>query len=73
MSEWISMKERIPPFEKRVLVWRSDKKTSSTGKRSHFGERRKWWWMLSTGSLTSEEGSVVTHWQPLPDPPKEEA
>ena len=66
MSEWISVKERLPGFGTSVLV--CDAKNGFVGvfrieKRPHdeiFWHDGDTWW------LRTEE---VTHWMPIPEPP----
>ena len=60
MSEWISVKERLPEEEERVLVY-LDSNRSYTKTDTDRLINSKWvrW------------GRDVTHWMPLPEPPKE--
>lgn len=58
MSEWISVKERLPQEMTTVLVYRPD---------------RGWAFaQLSNGFWFPTGDTKVTHWMPLPSPPKEE-
>lgn len=60
MSEWISVKERLPEESTNVLV-------------VHDGGRVTIEWMLSSRKFLYEEiYGYVTHWMPLPEPPEEE-
>lgn len=60
--KWISVKERLP--ENGQLVWAySDDKKSSYGMMLRHGE----WEVIRDGFQLVE----VTHWMPLPEPPKE--
>lgn len=66
MSEWISTKDRLPDEDKEVLVayWF----LPNNGDPS---------WIIETGRYLAGkwvqlEGYDVTHWMPLPEPPKEE-
>ena len=58
MSEWISVKDRLPEPWTEVLVWRGSEypivssEVTSTGLWCHFFN--------------------ITHWMPLPEPPKED-
>ena len=70
---WISVKERLPGDEKPVLVyygfWRKENAGTAlryTGTLSYFRfDPQPHWQHESTGL-------IVTHWMPLPEPPKEE-
>lgn len=58
MSEWISVKDRLPDTCGKYLVW-----TENTGV-----ETCRWDGKWRGGRWTS----FITHWIPLPTPPKEE-
>ena len=58
MSEWISVKERVPEEKTRVLVYVPRSYTEIDTDR--ILDRR---WVRWNGH--------VTHWMPLPEPPKE--
>ena len=63
MSEWISVKERLPDTEERVLVCLDLEKATPIGQDTdRFVDNRRWvrW------------NGAVTHWMPLPPPPGEE-
>ncbi|WP_420914423.1 DUF551 domain-containing protein [Flavonifractor plautii] len=60
MSEWISVKERLPEEKQRVIV-RCERIGTSVGW-ILWGE-----WMTDIGPSAGK----ITHWMPLPDPPKE--
>ena len=62
-QEWISVEERLPAEDVRVLVWlRKDHKTTYT--RIDTDRRLNGVWVRWYES--------VTHWMPLPEPPKGE-
>ena len=69
MSEWISVKDRLPESQADVLVvafWHERWQTMM-GWHSDMGKK----WRVITPHGEREPGGV-THWMPLPDPPKEE-
>ena len=69
-SEWISVEERLPKSQTDVLVvafWHECWQTM-IGWHSDSGER----WRVITPHGEREPGGV-THWMPLPEPPKEGA
>lgn len=60
MSEWISVEDRLPEssWQKEIVVW--------NGKWSRVGH-------YITGIFVSPHDEVldgITHWMPLPEPPK---
>ena len=62
--EWISVEERLPDDEQAILVY--------TGK----NKPKRWWHTTSTifrhGKFHVSLKDNVTHWMPIPEPPKEE-
>ena len=70
---WISVNEALPEPYETVLISVLTRNNSSVpmryetvGRYGHSGKR----WISYTGSIV--KGEVVTHWQPMPEPPKEE-
>jgi len=61
MSEWISVKDRLPKEKQRVLVYHPDMQDADTGPISV-----QWGW------ICHKKWNDVTHWMPLPEPPKED-
>ena len=62
MSKWINVAEALPKEYERVLIC-NDRLLCAVGWINDDGEWRLSW----DGSKLRE----VTHWQPLPEPPKE--
>ena len=62
MSEWISVKERLPESNERVLVVCRTKKGVQTVNLAYCDDNGHW---HGQGSMAG-----VTHWQPLPEVPK---
>lgn len=62
--QWISVKNRLP--ERRVQVLVTDGFDIDTGNLSVNG-----WWHLDD-SISCDCLDDVTHWMPLPEPPKED-
>lgn len=62
MSDWISVKDRLPEKNDRVLCFSPQAAGAETG-----GISVQWGWMCK-----SCKSSDITHWQPLPEPPKKE-
>ena len=67
MSEWISVKERLPGEGKDVLVYATSKfigGSKITTDRLEEGEKHPIW-------IYTHGWFEVTHWMPLPEPPEE--
>lgn len=67
MGEWISVKERLPDCGKEKsedLGWLVFRPTAKTKKVMTMYVHPDWW---HTDNGSSQE---ITHWQPLPTPPK---
>lgn len=63
MSEWISVDERLPPEEGHYLVF--VKTTGYQGYCNHVDIAAH-----QGGEWSNDFGWLVTHWQPLPEPPQ---
>jgi len=61
MSEWISVKDRLPERIAHYIVWVRE------GGYDFAFLNSKEEWITTLGNQTFE----VTHWMPLPEPPKE--
>ena len=61
MSEWISVKDRLPSSDVVVLIWSKEDGINSG-------------WSLGDGRwrIRFFLPNTPTHWMPLPEPPKEE-
>ena len=66
MAEWISVEERLPESGKSVLGLMANKFPFVAAYR----ECDETWYM-PTQTGCSKCKKVVTHWMPLPEPPKE--
>lgn len=64
MAEWISVKDRLPEEEKEVLCYLGN----ALGKGLIVAFRRHGDWYFDGWKCPT-----VTHWMPLPEPPKEDA
>lgn len=72
MSEWISVDDRLPDPRERVLIfidYKSDTVSPSIHDSTYTGStfRRGG---ATVNALPNNEGIGVTHWMPLPEPPK---
>jgi len=63
-AQWISVKERLPDAGVRVLV--NAERYPSIG----FMRKGSWCWISDKGFILSF-AREITHWMPLPAPPKE--
>lgn len=61
MSEWISVKERLPERRRRVLCWLSYPDIEEIIVENQYYGNGMW----------TVESEAVTHWMPLPEPPEE--
>lgn len=59
LPKWIPVSERLPENDKTVLVW------NRRNSREYFD-------VYDHGSWIILESEDITHWMPLPEPPKEE-
>lgn len=66
MCEWISVKERLPQATGKYLCAVKDKRGNIWTIASDWSLEMKSWF----GDY-GEIKNIVTHWMPLPDPPKE--
>ena len=62
MSEWIHVNERLPETNERVLVYLKEKVSRYTQIDTDRVIAKKAGWV--------RWGDEVTHWMPLPEPPK---
>lgn len=71
MSNWISVKDRLPETDNLVLVVVSIKPCENITLNGAFGlaEYSEGEWILEM--WPEWEDAVVTYWMPLPEPPKE--
>ena len=60
---WISVKDRLPEEDKEVLAYNGAYMIIA----AYATNPTKYWYTI-TGSVTR----TITHWMPLPEPPKEE-
>lgn len=58
-AKWISVEERLPENFDTVIIWRNDCCNACIG------------WLIDD-RWSVPKGVKVTHWMPLPEPPKEE-
>lgn len=70
--KWISVKDRLPPMYHMVLITGKNSDGGSFGviKGSHDGDKGQWY-RDDIGQYVDSRGDTVTHWMPLPEPPKE--
>ena len=65
MSEWISVEDRLPDTFEPVIVCRKKGKAERKVEQGH-RELNDWWYVYGTRTKN------VTHWMPMPEPPKED-
>ncbi len=71
---WISVKDRLPKTETPVLVTSiaTDGEIHSDGVAALLFGPYWYWWEGSVEDTDQEVLVEITHWQPLPEPPKGE-
>ena len=67
VQEWISVKDRLPEKDVRVLVWMQDNEEYYTQI-----DTDRFSCTMEQGYHWIRWGKSVTHWMPLPQPPKGE-
>jgi hypothetical protein len=68
--KWISVKEKAPEINQKVLLATNLEKLIVSGNRLAPAGPNEPWFHIDTGLWCGTE--TVTHWMPLPTPPKEE-
>jgi hypothetical protein len=68
--QWISVKDKSPEINQRVLLATNEKRSIVTGYRLSPAGKNEPWFHTDLGLWCGTE--TVTHWMPLPDRPKEE-
>jgi len=71
---WISVKERLPTsIVNKVLVWLEHEDLNGYLGFGHYEKYKgqEIWYDLEHNEAFSIRGYAVTHWMPLPEPPKE--
>lgn len=61
---WISVSEQAPPYDTKVLVW--DGEDVIRDWRTHTSAKGEHW----ACTFPPESNRQVTHWMPLPEPPR---
>lgn len=71
---WISVDERLPKPDEKVLILCKNG-AMFVGKRTYrysYGEELRWGVFTALGSVKVLNKGRVSHWMPLPEPPKED-
>lgn len=68
MSNWISVKERLPKTYVSVLVYIPNEKPFPTVREGFYAGDKKGWYAF----CHDEKHDDVTHWMPMPEPPEED-
>ena len=72
---WISVKDRLPPYNKPVLVYRPTlgiKIYVATYEGFWGDDDDEWYEHWDANGMNARGKVVVTHWMPMPEPPKED-
>lgn len=71
--EWINVKDRLPPYNKPVLVYRPTlaiKVYVATYEGFYGDDDDEWYEHWDAHGMNARGKIVVTHWMPLPGPPE---
>lgn len=71
--KWISVQDKLPDTEDWVVVWYRDKDGDCFPTIGSYGERafgRKYWTTDVDLNDAAYPPAAITHWMPLPEPPK---
>jgi hypothetical protein len=70
MSTWILARDELPPLDTDVLVWpvTSHEHKYCVARRAQYPGKPDERWFWAAWDFT--EDPVVTHWMPLPEPPR---
>lgn len=73
MSNWISVKDRLPQNSERVLAYCEKTKKYFVGNVTYrcFSDEVYWRHEWARGAMYTVT-SKVTHWMPLPEPPQKD-
>ena len=72
--KWISVKERLPEKNSLVVILHEDEMNLNYRKPPvYFGKHNGQYWLetLDHSDVTWSGMCIITHWMPLPEPPKE--
>jgi hypothetical protein len=81
MSEWISVEDRLPEKDQCYVIVACE---GGYVDKTFYSKNREFFWLRAAGSysrrkqgkasgyfqLSHEYGYKITHWMPLPEPPK---
>lgn len=68
---WIKLKDEKPHLGTPVLIYMEGRSVLvAVLLNIDLSPARKWWAIFSTGAHPVDDPSLITHWQPLPDPPQ---
>ncbi len=67
VSGWISVKDRLPAEETEYLCWFGDFPMGAFARVCRWNKIRGAFWCYSDNA----KWAFVTHWMPLPEPPKD--
>jgi hypothetical protein len=73
--EWINVKDQLPEIGREVIVF-SPNSNDGTGRVTaltrliRYEEATQFYWDNSYGGSNIYIQSAITHWMPLPEPPK---
>ena len=72
ITRWTPCSERLPEMRESVLFSERDGVVRKGWRQDSDGQRTWYWHIELDGQMISRERGDVTHWTPLPEPPRKE-
>jgi len=70
-GEWISVKDKLPEIGSEVIVLKNDGNVTALARYIRYEGAKEYFWDNFYGGSNLCLQESITHWMPLPNPPKE--